>query len=124
MFLPAALLMLLMADISAGIETDPKSLAASRRRPSSLVTSDIPIVEYTAHNRGEILLAIANNGTFGTLGSPIPDPFTGEAIPSCVYPKGSDIVYLCRCRHRHHRPDNHQHSLGHQRRSGRPESSQ
>ncbi|MFH1372572.1 MAG: hypothetical protein ABII79_02085 [bacterium] len=93
-FLPAALLLLLTVDISAGIETDPKSLAASRRRPSSLVTSDIPIVEYTAHNRGEILLAIANNGTFGTLGSPIPDPFTGEAIPSCVYPKGSDVVYL------------------------------
>ncbi len=53
-----------------------------------------PVVEYTAHNRGNIQLAIANNGTFGTLGRSIPDPFTGEPIPSCIYPKNSDLVYL------------------------------
>ena len=53
-----------------------------------------PVVEYTAHNRGNIQLAIANNGTFGTLGGAIPDPFTGDPIPSCIYPKNSDIVFL------------------------------
>ena len=53
-----------------------------------------PTVNYTAHNRGNIQLAIANNGTFGTLGGSIPDPFTGDEIPSCIYPKNSDIVYL------------------------------
>lgn len=52
------------------------------------------VVKYTAHNRGNIQLAIANNGTFGTLGSSIPDPFTGESIPSCIFPKNSDLVYL------------------------------
>jgi len=53
-----------------------------------------PLVEYTAHNRGNIQLAIANNGTFGTYGQDIGDPFTGERIPSLAYPKNSDIVYL------------------------------
>ncbi len=52
------------------------------------------VVDYTAHNRGNIQLAIANNGTFGTLGGSIADPFTGESIPSCIYPKNSDLVYL------------------------------
>jgi len=53
-----------------------------------------PVVDYTAHNRGNIQLAIANNGSFGTLGGSIPDPFTSEQIPSCIYPKNSNIVYL------------------------------
>lgn len=53
-----------------------------------------PVVLYTAHNRGNIQLAIANNGTFGTYGQDIPDPFTGQRIPSCVFPKNSDHVYL------------------------------
>ncbi|MBN1212168.1 MAG: hypothetical protein JXA92_06275 [candidate division Zixibacteria bacterium] len=57
-------------------------------------TADRPLVEYAAHNRGNIQLAIANNGTFGTYGQDIGDPFTGERIPSLVYPKNSDIVYL------------------------------
>ncbi len=51
-------------------------------------------VDYTAHNRGNIQLAIANNGTFGNYGRSVPDPFTGENIPSCTYPKNSDLVYL------------------------------
>ena len=55
---------------------------------------ETPVVLYTAHNRGNMQLAIANNGTFGTLGGATPDPFTGEIIPSCIFPKGSDIVYL------------------------------
>jgi hypothetical protein len=54
----------------------------------------LPVVQYAAHNRGNIQLAIANNGTFGTYGQDIPDPFSGQPIPSCVYPKNSDLVYL------------------------------
>ncbi|MBD3402908.1 hypothetical protein GF420_08425 [candidate division GN15 bacterium] len=57
-------------------------------------TSARPVVLYTAHNRGLIQLAVANNATFGTYGQDIADPFTGERIPSCVYPKNSDHVYL------------------------------
>jgi hypothetical protein len=55
---------------------------------------EIPQLEYTAHNRGNIQLAIANNGTFGTEGQTIADPFTNLPIASCVHPKNSDLVYL------------------------------
>jgi hypothetical protein len=54
----------------------------------------LPVVEYAAHDRGNMQLAIANNGTFGTYGESIIDPFTGLQIPSCVYPRNSDLVYL------------------------------
>ncbi|HOD66655.1 MAG TPA: hypothetical protein PK186_00405 [candidate division Zixibacteria bacterium] len=51
-------------------------------------------IMYIAHSRGNIQLAVANNGTFGTLGTTIADPITGEAIQACVYPKNTDLVYL------------------------------
>ncbi|MBD3257080.1 hypothetical protein GF377_01510 [candidate division GN15 bacterium] len=54
----------------------------------------LPRIFYTAHSRGNIRLALANNGTFGTFGQAIADPFTGEQIPSCEYPRNSDLVYL------------------------------
>jgi hypothetical protein len=88
----AAFLVFLIADTAACREINPK-VNASGKRLLPPVAAGIPII-YSAHNRGNIQLAIANNGTFGTLGGTIPDPFTGEAIPSCIYPKGSDIVYL------------------------------
>ncbi|MEW5796053.1 MAG: hypothetical protein AB1772_06790 [Candidatus Zixiibacteriota bacterium] len=53
-----------------------------------------PQVFHTAHGRGNIRLAVANNGTFGTYGQVIPDPFTGDPLPSCEYPRGTDIVFL------------------------------
>ncbi|MEW5995733.1 MAG: hypothetical protein AB1744_15245, partial [Candidatus Zixiibacteriota bacterium] len=77
-----------------GAEMNPKLGAQEKFHRRQTAAGDRPVVEYTAHSRGNIQLAIANNGTFGTLGSTIPDPFTGEAIPSCTYPKGSDLVYL------------------------------
>ncbi len=55
---------------------------------------DLPQLEYTSHNRGNLQVAIANNGTFGTLGQTIADPFTNLPIASCIHPKNSDLVYL------------------------------
>ncbi|MBN1211276.1 MAG: hypothetical protein JXA92_01755, partial [candidate division Zixibacteria bacterium] len=49
-----------------------------------------------AHNVGKLVLAVNNNGTFGTgfaLGSPS-DCFTGNLVLSCEYPKGSGTRYL------------------------------
>ncbi|MFQ5500105.1 MAG: hypothetical protein ACE5FH_10595 [Candidatus Zixiibacteriota bacterium] len=90
----SALLILLAFSSGASRVLSPKSeLLLGRKKPGTSATATLT-VEYTAHNRGNIQLAIANNGTFGTLGATIPDPFTGEAIPSCVYPKNSDLVYL------------------------------
>jgi len=71
---------------------NPK-LELIRKERKRFTTAPI-VVDYTAHNRGNIQLAIANNGTFGYYGSEVPDPFTGENIPSCTYPKNSDLVYL------------------------------
>lgn len=51
-------------------------------------------VFHAAHSRGNMQLAIGNNGTFGTFGQSLPDPFSGEIIPSCEYPRNSDMVWL------------------------------
>jgi len=92
--LRAAFLILSIAHSSDCQQTNPKLNPAGNRQVIPVMALEQPIVQYTAHNRGNIQLALANNGTFGTMGSSVPDPFTGEAIPSCIYPKGSDIVYL------------------------------
>jgi hypothetical protein len=67
---------------------------AGLRFRNRLATQDVPVVMHTAHGRGNIRLAVANNGTFGTFGQTILDPFSGELLPSCEYPRGSDIVFL------------------------------
>lgn len=67
---------------------------AGQRSRERLAYASEPQVIHTAHGRGNIRLAVANNGTFGTFGQIIPDPFTGEPLPSCEYPRGSDIVFL------------------------------
>ena len=51
-------------------------------------------VQYIAQSRGNMQLALANNGTFGTYGQELADPFTGLVIPSCIYPKNSSLVYV------------------------------
>ena len=71
---------------------NPK-LEIIKKEKKTFSTSQI-VVDYTAHNRGNIQLAISNKGTFGNYGQSVPDPFTGENIPSCTYPKNSDLVYL------------------------------
>ena len=51
----------------------------------------------TFHNVGRIALGVSNDGTFGTLLSvsgASTDCFTGETLPSCEYPKGSNTRYL------------------------------
>ena len=65
----------------------------SQRFQQQLSTAQ-PQVIRTAHSRGNIRLAVANNGTFGTFGEIFLDPFSNEPLPSCEYPRGSDIVFL------------------------------
>ncbi|MEK7775220.1 MAG: hypothetical protein AAB305_04980 [Candidatus Zixiibacteriota bacterium] len=66
-------------------ELDPKSAIArgliNGRRPLQTAT---PTIQHSSHNRGTMQLAVGNNGTFGTQGGTIQDPFTGEQIQSCV----------------------------------------
>lgn len=82
---------------SSGMTREPhpalKYDVGSARIPTTSAALQ-PTIEYAAHTRGEIRLAVANNGTFGTYGQQIIDPYTGEVIPSCEYPKNSNTVYL------------------------------
>ncbi len=96
LLLPLLLLSLVLtgADITdaRSLGTDYKQDAA--QRILRLRASSESTIFHAAHNRGNIQLAIANNGTFGTFGQSIPDPFSGEVIPSCEYPRNTDNVYL------------------------------
>ncbi|RKX26202.1 MAG: hypothetical protein DRP47_08570, partial [Candidatus Zixiibacteriota bacterium] len=88
------LLMLFFSSPQASARSINPKIEFEQRNIPVQTTASMPKVNYTTHNRGNIQLALANNGTFGTLGGSYPDPFTGEAISSCVYPKNSDLVYL------------------------------
>ncbi|MCM2270980.1 MAG: hypothetical protein NDJ18_00275 [candidate division Zixibacteria bacterium] len=70
-----------------------EALAARLRQAPQASAAPQPI-NYIAHGRGNMQLSLANNGTFGTYGQELADPFTGLNIPSCMYPKNSDLVYL------------------------------
>jgi hypothetical protein len=91
----AVLLFLSLALFSSSILSHPKEkLLHPVRTPSAPRTSADPEVQYAAHTKGRMTLAIANNGTFGTFGDEIFDPISGDLILSCVYPRNSDILYL------------------------------
>ncbi|HWR83076.1 MAG TPA: hypothetical protein VN285_07225, partial [Candidatus Deferrimicrobium sp.] len=90
----AAFLVVTLTQLASARSSDPKIDLLTKETLPSQTSTSVPVVKYTAHNRGTIQLAIANNGTFGTLGGTIPDPFTGRPIPSCIYPAGSDVVFL------------------------------
>ncbi|HDL01500.1 MAG TPA: hypothetical protein ENH23_04630, partial [candidate division Zixibacteria bacterium] len=74
-------------------ELNPKLDSFDKSHHTTLSTVD-PLIYYAVHNRGNIQLAIANNGTFGSYGGIVNDVFTGEPVQSCIYPKNSNIVYL------------------------------
>jgi hypothetical protein len=93
-FILAVMVLTISGPANSRTVENPKLALLEKGTVPQLSKAVTPIVEYTAHNRGNIQLAIANNGTFGTLGRSILDPFTGEPIPSCIYPKNSDLVYL------------------------------
>ncbi len=89
--LALALIAVIVGPVSSR-DGNPKAELA--RRGVRRLTAAGPVYDYVAHTRGNMQLAVANNGTFGTLGSVIQDPITGEAIQSCEYPKNSDLIYL------------------------------
>ena len=67
-----------------------------RQRPPVKSTAQ-PAVALFAHRVGQIVLGVANNGSFGKENAPTAPPydyFTGEPVPDCEYPKNSNISYL------------------------------
>ena len=92
---PTVILTLLLAfcpGLLSARDLTPKEQIASQRAQPLIAAG--PVFHYMGHSRGNIQLAVANNGTFGTLGGSIANPITGESIPSCIYPKNSNLVYL------------------------------
>ena len=75
-------------------EYSPKIYSQSSKLQQNYSSANDPIVYYAAHTRGNMQLAVANNGSWGTFGQNISDPITGQQIQSCVYPKNSEIVFL------------------------------
>jgi hypothetical protein len=53
-----------------------------------------PAIDYGFHSRGNMQLIVSNNGTIGSFGQTMFDPFTGKNVTSCFYPKNSDITSL------------------------------
>ncbi len=82
-----------LSDLSQARELNPKYDLLGKKQNSYASATD-PIVYYAVHNRGNLQLSIANNGTFGSFGGTVTDVFTNEVVQSCIYPKNSDLVYL------------------------------
>ncbi len=67
----------------------------SKAGPGRLKTERTPAHAIAGHRIGKMALAVANNGTIGSgFAMAATDVFTGELVPSCEYPKGSDVNYL------------------------------
>ncbi len=67
----------------------------SKKRQTSLSTSEVPAYQIVGHRVGKIELGVNNNGSFGNgFAETTQDAITGEPVPSCEYPKASSIEYL------------------------------
>ncbi|NOY87772.1 MAG: hypothetical protein GXO93_00065, partial [FCB group bacterium] len=91
--LPIALLLLLIVPDLWGRAA---MNAQDKMKFQSKATDFTPKYEIVSHHIGNIVLAINNNGTFGTgfAAGVLIDHFTGETVPSCEFPKNSHIRYL------------------------------
>lgn len=86
-----AVLTILCASLT---ESQTKLRPDSGSRGAVPLSAVDPVAIRTAHSRGNMQLAIGNNGTFGTFGEEFFDPLTQQNVLSCVYPKNSNILYL------------------------------
>jgi hypothetical protein len=91
-----ALILLLFSEPIRAAES-PKLNPDDRQpfKPDKVTIEDIPYVQGTVHNIGDVWLTVTNIGQFGTgyLGSAF-DPISGMVLPSCVYPANSALNYL------------------------------
>jgi len=94
LFLLAVLILPSLGHSQTRQTPDIVKAAAGRAAVERLASAERRQQLHTAHSRGNIRLALSNTGTLGTFGQTIIDPFTGDPLPSCEYPRGSDIVFL------------------------------
>lgn len=73
----------------------PFELKDSSKGNSSKSTIDAePNYQLTIHDIGYIRMALLNQGILGAYSSDQSTVYDGEVIPSCEYPKGSDVNHL------------------------------
>lgn len=88
-------LILLSSLVSSSIQARPVAGVISDKDQTQSKAA-VPAYCRAAHRVGKIVLAVSNNGTFGTgfASGPAADCFTGGDVPSCEYPKNSNVTYL------------------------------
>jgi len=81
---------------TAGSAFARMSIDAMDRKDETRLKATAPAYAVVGHRVGKIELGVVNNGTFGNQYAPgqSQDYFTGQPVPSCEYPKGSNIPYL------------------------------
>jgi len=67
-----------------------------RQRDQTMYSTAAPAYGLVGHRIGRLVLAVNNNGTIGTgfAAGPAIDWFTGQSVPTCEYPKSSNVSYL------------------------------
>ncbi len=94
---PVLVLLLFVVTLASTAMGRSEFAGTNDRRGGSMAlqSPEVPLCA-AAHRVGQIVLAVNNNGTFGTgfsLGAS-GDCFTGGQVNSCEYPKGSSTQYL------------------------------
>ncbi len=92
--LAALIALSLLISVPVAARSLPQEYSKEQRQAASL--AGVPIHERAAHRVNKLTLCVNNSGTFGTGFSTYTgvDVFTGQEVPSCEYPKGSNNDYL------------------------------
>lgn len=70
--------------------------AKGQKQFNMMSSAEVPAYQLVGHRIGKIVLAVNNNGTIGTgfAAGDTRDAITGQSVPSCEFPKGSNVSYL------------------------------
>jgi hypothetical protein len=92
----AALVLAMLTLMASPSESAEAPIPKDGRDRAEQKSSAVPAYAVMAHRVGKMVLGITNNGTFGSEYSRAgnADFFTGQEVPSCEYPKGSNVGYL------------------------------
>ncbi len=91
----AVVVCLIIAAAAVSTYGRAKLIGNEKELNQNLASAIIPYHCIAAHRVGKIVLAVNNNGTFGTgFAVSTADCFTGETVRSCEYPKRSNTSYL------------------------------
>lgn len=93
---PVTVLIIALLTMSSTVTVFGRASVDAERQKSLFgqTTACTPAINIAAHRVGRIVLSVTNRGVFGNGFTGGVDQFTGETVPSCIYPKGSGQEYL------------------------------